>query len=349
MMLEDALVGGAVFLVSMLLTGVIRRLALARGVLDVPNSRSSHVLPTPRGGGMAIVVTVLFTVGIMSLCGRAPADLAAALLIGGPLVALVGLIDDLRGVSVSARLAVQFAAFAWCVYRLGPLPPIHLGFSVVNLGVVGAIAAVVFLVWFLNAFNFMDGIDGIAGIEAVSVMTFAALLLIHQGAEPSMTLALLAVAASAAGFLVWNWPPARIFMGDAGSGFLGFFVGALAWATIVRGWLSIWVWLTLLGVFIVDATVTLLRRWYRGANLAEAHRSHAYQRLSRKYRSHSKVTLGILGINIVWLDPLAYLATIRPSLGAACTALAWLPLIAVALWAGAGIEEDLLARPERSA
>jgi Fuc2NAc and GlcNAc transferase len=341
MTLQGALLaGGAVFLASMVLTGVIRRFALARGVLDVPNSRSSHVAPTPRGGGLAIVVTVLLTVGVMYLRGDVPADLAAALLIGGPIVAIVGFIDDLRGVSASARLAVQFAAFGWCVYRLGPLPPIHLGFSVVNLGVVGSIAAVVFLVWFLNAYNFMDGIDGIAGVEAISVMTFGTLLLVHQGAEASMALALLVVAASAAGFLIWNWPPARIFMGDAGSGFLGFFVGALAWATVVHGRLSIWVWLIMLGAFIVDATVTLLRRWYRGANLAEAHRSHAYQRLSRKYRSHLKITLGILVINIVWLDPLAYLAATRPSLGAACTAIAWLPLIAVALSAGAGVEGD---------
>ena len=123
MILQGALVGGAVFLVSMVLTGVIRHFALARGVLDVPNSRSSHVSPTPRGGGMAIVATVLLTVGIMYLRGCVPANLAAALLIGGPIVALVGFIDDLRSVSPSTRLAVQFAAFAWCIYCLGPLPP----------------------------------------------------------------------------------------------------------------------------------------------------------------------------------------------------------------------------------
>jgi Fuc2NAc and GlcNAc transferase len=340
MMLAGPLLCGAAFLASMGLTGVIRRLALARGVLDVPNARSSHVTPTPRGGGMAIVVTVLLTVEVMYLRGGVSPDLAAALLIGGPIVALIGFIDDLRSVSALARLAVQFVAFAWCVNRLGPLPPIDLGFASMNLGVAGSIAAVVFLVWFLNAFNFMDGIDGIAGVEAISVTTFAALLLAHADAEPSMALALLVVAASSAGFLIWNWPPARIFMGDAGSGFLGFFMGTLAWATIVRGRLSIWVWLILLGAFLVDATVTLLRRWHRGVNLAEAHRSHAYQRLSRKYRSHLKITLGVLAINLVWLDPLAYLAVVRPSLGAACAAIAWLPLIALALYAGAGAEGD---------
>ena len=340
MVSERVLICAAVFIASMLLTGIIRRLALARGVMDVPNARSSHVLPTPRGGGLAIVVTVLLAIGVMYVRGNVPPDLAAVLLIGGPFVALIGFIDDLRSVSVSARLAVQFAAFGWCVYCLGPLPPIHLGFAVVNLGVGGSIAAVVYLVWFLNIYNFMDGIDGIASVEAISVMTFATLLIFWQQGEPSIASALLVVAAAAAGFLIWNWPPARIFMGDAGSGFLGFFVGSIAWATIVRGRLSIWVWLILLGAFIVDATVTLLRRWFRGANLAQAHRSHAYQRLSRRYRSHMKVTLGILLINACWLDPLAYLAAVRPALGAAFAAIAWLPLVAAAWICGAGIEAE---------
>jgi glycosyltransferase WbpL len=339
-MASEPLVFAAVFIASMLLTGLIRRLALARGVLDVPNARSSHVRPTPRGGGLAIVVTVLCAIGLMYARGNVPPDLAAALLIGGPLVAVVGFIDDLRSVSVGARLAVQFAAFGWCMYCLGPLPPIHLGFAAVNLGAPGSIAAVILLVWFLNIYNFMDGIDGIASVEAISVLTFATLLLFWQRGEPSIVFALLAAAASAAGFLIWNWPPARIFMGDAGSGFLGFLVGSIAWETIVRGRLSIWVWFILLGAFVIDATVTLLRRWARGANLAQAHRSHAYQRLSRKYRSHLKVTLGILFINVLWLDPLAYLAAARPALGAACAAIAWLPLIAVAWAAGAGIEGD---------
>jgi Fuc2NAc and GlcNAc transferase len=337
---ERMLIVGAVFVVSTLLTGIIRRVALARGVLDVPNARSSHVLPTPRGGGLAIVVTVLFTIGFMYALGNVPPDLAAVLLIGGPCVALIGFIDDIRSVSASLRLAVHFAAFAGCVFCLGPLPPVDFGSTAVNLGIGGTIAAVVFLVWFLNVYNFMDGIDGIAGVEAISVMAFATLLLFRQRGEPSIDFALLAAAAAAAGFLIWNWPPARIFMGDAGSGFLGFFLGSIAWATIVRGRLSIWVWLILLGAFVVDATVTLLRRWSRGANLTEAHRSHAYQRLSRKYQSHLKVTLAVLLINAFWLDPLAYLAAARPAMGAACAAIAWLPLIAVAWTSGAGTEED---------
>jgi Fuc2NAc and GlcNAc transferase len=326
----------AVFVISLVLSGVIRKIALARGVLDVPNPRSSHALPTPRGGGLAIVVAVLLATTVMYARGVVPGRLAGALLVGGPIIALIGFIDDLRSVSAAARLAVQFAALSWCVWSLGRLPPINFGFAILDLGVAGSVVAVIFLVWFLNLYNFMDGIDGIASVEAISVMGFATLLDYWQGGDFSTILLLLVVAAAVAGFLFWNWPPARIFMGDAGSGFLGFCVGAIACSTIVSGRFSIWIWLILLGAFIVDATVTLSRRWLRGARLAEAHRSHAYQRLSRKYGSHSKITLGLLCVNVFWLDPVAYLAACRPSFASLLTLMAWAPLVYAAWRCGAG-------------
>jgi Fuc2NAc and GlcNAc transferase len=328
-----------VFMLSLLLTGIIRRVALARGLLDVPNARSSHAHPTPRGGGVAIVLTLLLAVAVMLQQARIPTDLATALLIGGPVIALVGFIDDLRSVSVGTRLIAQFAVFIVCLWILGPLPPVDFGFGMLRLGIVGSIASIVFLVWFLNLFNFMDGIDGIAGVEALSVMTFATALLLWQHGEPSAIWLLLTVCASVAGFLIWNWPPARIFMGDAGSGVLGFVAGTVAWATVVRGHFTLWVWLILFGVFIVDATVTLFRRGLRRQRLFDAHRSHAYQRLSRVYNSHLKVTVGVLLINLLWLDPLAFLAVVHPMLGALLTLIAWLPLITLAWRSGAGVED----------
>jgi Fuc2NAc and GlcNAc transferase len=146
--------------------------------------------------------------------------------------------------------------------------------------------------------------------------------------------------ATVGGFLLWNWPPARIFMGDAGSGFLGFVLGAMAWTTIAAGELSVWFWLILVGAFFVDATLTLLRRWRRGEPLATAHRSHAYQRLSRRFGSHLKVTLGFLLVNLVWLAPLAWLAALHPSFGAGLTLLAWAPLAVYAWLSGAGLPGD---------
>jgi Fuc2NAc and GlcNAc transferase len=330
----------AVFLASFLLTALIRQVALRRGILDVPNGRSSHSAPTPRGGGLAIVVTVLAAVALLNALGAISHKLASALLGGGAAVALVGLVDDLRPVSPRVRFLVHLGALGWCLWLLGPLPVINLGIAIWNPGAIGSVAAVFFLVWFLNLYNFMDGIDGIAAAEAISVLTFAAVLMLVQGGPPSNALLLAWAGASVAGFLVWNWPPAKIFMGDSGSGFLGFYLGAVAWWTVVDGRFSIWLWLILLGAFVVDATVTLLRRWLRGARLSQAHRSHAYQRLSRKYGSHLKVTLGILGVNLFWLDPLGYLATQRPSFGAVLTLIAWLPLVLVAWRCGAGIEGD---------
>jgi Fuc2NAc and GlcNAc transferase len=337
----DALIAvPAAFLVSWLLTAGIRKIALARGVLDVPGARSSHSRPTPRGGGVAIVIAVLTAVEVLAARGAIDRSVASVLLVGGLMVGLVGLADDLRSVSVTVRLSVQFAAFAWCAWRLGPLPPVQLGATAADLGIAGSAVAVICMVWFLNLYNFMDGIDGIAGIEAVSVMAFAAALLAWADGGSSSVIFLLVASASVMGFLLWNWPPAKIFMGDSGSGFLGFCLGAIAWATIVEHRLSIWVWLISLGAFVVDATMTLVRRFLRGAHLTEAHRTHAYQKLSRKYGSHQKVTLGILGINLVWLDPIAYEAAERPSLAALLTLIAWLPLIFATWRCGAGVEEN---------
>lgn len=339
--LESALAATTVLVFSALLTGLMRKLALSRGVVDVPNERSSHNAPTPRGGGVAIVVTMLAAVVAMTALGETPIGLSVTLLVGGAAVAIVGFVDDHRHVAASVRLTVHFLAVAWCAWSLGRLPPIEFGFAIWDLGIVGTVCAVVFLVWFLNLYNFMDGIDGIASVEAMSIAAIAAALLATHAGDPSTIGFLLVLVAAVGGFLIWNWPPARIFMGDVGSGFLGFALGAIAWVTVVSGQLSVWVWLILFGAFFVDATVTLLRRWRRGERLDVAHRSHAYQRLSRKYRSHLVVTLGFLGINVVWLAPLAWAATAWPSWGGAVTLLAWTPLVVVAWRYGAGIPGEI--------
>lgn len=339
-MLEKILALSALFSAAAVLTGVIRAIALSRGVLDVPNARSSHSSPTARGGGLAIVVTTLAAIGILHAMGLVSPTLSLALLVAGPAVALIGLVDDVRSTSPLARLSVHVVACAWCAWCLGPLPPIDVGFGPWNLGVAGNVCGVVCLVWLLNLYNFMDGIDGIAGLEAISVLAIVAVLFGRHGDGSAAMYLITVVAASAAGFLVWNWPPARIFMGDAGSGFLGLCLGAIGWATVAAGRFTIWVWLILLGAFIVDATITLLRRLFRGAQLAQAHRSHAYQRLSRSYGSHMTVTLGVLCINVCWLAPCAAIADTRPSLGALMTLIAWGPMAVLAWCCGAGLGDD---------
>ena len=257
---------------------------------------------------------------------------------GSPAVAAVAFWDDHGHVSRRLRVAVHFGAAAWAPAWVGGLPPLPLGGGAVGLGFAGDALAAVAVVWLLNLYNFMDGIDGIAGVEAVTVAGGAALILL-LGGDPASAHWVLWLAAAAAGFLVWNWPPARIFMGDAGSGFLGFVFGALAVATSHGEAINLWSWAILLAAFIGDATWTLLRRLTRRDTWYEAHRSHAYQIASRRLGSHLKVTLLVGAFNLLWLLPLALLAATRPEWGWALALLAYLPVVAVAAGLGAGRAE----------
>lgn len=337
---EIAVLSSAAVLLSTLLTGVARRLALSRGVLDVPNARSSHSKVTPRAGGLAVVAAFSGAVVVLAYTGVVDLRLAAALLGGGLPVALVGLADDYKSVSAGWRLAVHFAAAAWAMTFLGSSLMRPLG-AAVALGSAGSILAglaiVLAIVWTINLFNFMDGIDGIAGVEAVFVAAAGAGLC-AAGAS-AVSAAGFVLAGSCLGFLVWNWPPAKIFLGDVGSGFLGYCLAVLALAATRRSPAAGWIWIILLGVFLVDATVTLSRRAVRGARVHEAHRTHAYQFLARRWHSHLKVTLAVSALNLCWLLPLAFFAAVRPRWAIASTAMALLPLVIVALWMGAGADE----------
>lgn len=316
-------------------TWLARRYALRRRLLDHPNARSSHVVATPRGGGIAIVAG--FAVGMTlwaSLAGPGPWRLLwAAVVPPALLVAAIGFWDDHRPLPARWRLLVHFAAAALAVLVLGGLRPLPLPGIEVDAGLAGSAMAVVGLVWILNLYNFMDGIDGIAATEGVFVATSAALL---AGPGSGAFVPLLLVSAASAGFLAFNWPPARIFMGDVGSGFLGFVLGALLFAQHASGHLPFGAGLILLGAFLADATVTLLVRLLRGERLHEAHRSHAYQRAARRFGGHRTVTAAVLAINLLWLLPLSMLATRWPDWSLPLAALAITPLAALALSLGAG-------------
>jgi len=285
------------FVMSAGLSGVARRYALSRSLLDVPNERSSHSVPTPRGGGVAIVVVVLASLALLAARGVVGARLALALGGGGALVAVVGWLDDRRGVTPRARFAVQVLAAVWAIGWLGGMPEMTVGARALHLGAAGAVLAVLGIVWLTNLYNFMDGIDGIAAAEAI-VVGFGGALLV-AGVSPPLALVSAIVAAAAGGFLVWNLPPARLFMGDVGSGFLGFLFGGLALASERARALPAVLWLVLLGPFFVDATVTLLRRLARGDRWYEAHRSHAYQRAVQAGWSHGRVTGTVAGLSLV--------------------------------------------------
>lgn len=321
------------------LTFYLRGYAISNKIIDIPNHRSSHSIPTPRGGGVAFVVT--FIVGVLALYlwkAHFSTSLFLILFFGSSLIALVGFFDDLKHIPAKWRLLGHFVIAFFAVVLLGGFPSIEIfGFNT-NFHIIGYFIGSLFIVWLINLYNFMDGIDGLAASEAVFVCISGFLLYSFIG-QPLYSFPLLLLAGAVAGFLVLNFPPAKIFMGDAGSGFLGFALGVLCLQAAFIDASLFWAWLVLLGVFIVDATLTLFRRLFFGLKVYEAHRTHAYQYASRHLGSHLPVTMSIFAINLLWLLPIAYLVVDGLVPGAIGLVVAYLPLIFLAVKFRAGIEE----------
>ena len=318
-----------------LITARFRGYAMAR-LIDVPNDRSSHVLPTPRGGGIAIVGVTLVLLAVLTLMGKMPVRSAVGLLGAGVLVAAVGFADDHAHIEARWRLLAHFIAATWLVVWLRGLPPLAIAGGTVDAGWLGYPLAVLYVVWVLNLSNFMDGIDGIAAIEVLTVSLSGVVIYAVTGSDSARLAAPLVVAGAALGFLIWNWPPARIFMGDVGSGFLGLVMAALS---LDAGWSNprvLWAWIILLGVFVVDATVTLVRRAARGERFHEAHRTHAYQHAAIRFGGHLPVTVATGLINVCWLLPLALLVSTGHLEGVVGVVIAYIPLVVVALGLNAG-------------
>jgi Fuc2NAc and GlcNAc transferase len=270
-------------LLSLVLVGVVRRYALRRALLDVPSDRSSHTEPTPRGGGLGLIVACLLVV-VVALRSGLRADWAlSATLVAAAAVAVVGWLDDHGSLDVAPRLAVHLLAglaVGWLARGVpGPL------------GLVGAAAAAWWVLWTvssINVTNFLDGIDGMIGLQ---VLVFGLHIARLDAGHGSASILAAALVGSALGFLAWNWAPARVFMGDVGSAALGMLLvvtGVLAQRT--GHWPVNLVFLPLFPIFL-DAAVTLLRRWRRGASLTQAHRSHLYQRLANGGWGHARVSL----------------------------------------------------------
>jgi Fuc2NAc and GlcNAc transferase len=323
-------------LASFALTGLARRYAERRRLVDVPNNRSSHALPTPRGGGVGFVIAYLVAVGLLHARGVVPFNTWLALSGAGAAVAAIGFVDDHAPTPARVRFLVHVLAAVWVLAWIGVNPEAAVG-SGEWPAWLGALAAVLFIVWLLNLYNFMDGTDGLAGIEAVTVGLGAAWLTAVALPGNSLWLLPLVLAAAVGGFLVWNLPPARIFMGDVGSGFLGVCLATLALASLTRAPALFWVWVILLGVFVVDATFTLLRRMVRGRAFYEAHRTHAYQHAARRF-GHRAVMLAVAAVNVLWLAPIAWLVATNRLPGGYGLALSYLPLIGLAMYFRAGSE-----------
>ena len=308
---------------SAVFCGVYERFARARQILDTPNERSSHSLPTPHGGGAALLAAFMLGLLLSAWLYGPWAQSFVTLSFCALALAVLGVIDDLRGLSVRWRLV------AYGVVCLLSAATLLQGTATGNLfyGTVLVLVAALAVLWSLNLYNFMDGIDGIAALQAIFVFCSAALLAWLAGHDDSYVRYCLLVGAAHSGFLLWNYPPARLFMGDAGSVPTGFLLAALALLGAAQGQLDPLCWLVLSAVFITDASWTLVWRITTGQAFTRPHRLHAYQRLSRYWNSHLRVDMLLLTINMMWLLPLALAVQMWPDHALFLVFLAYLPLL----------------------
>jgi len=327
------------FVCSIALTYLMRCYSLKYDVLDMPVARSSHETPTPRGGGMAIYATVMLLLIIPGWLNQLDWSLILTIAIPGSMVAFIGFWDDHHPINSSHRLIVHSLAAIVALWLLPGIPELSFSHHIVSNPFVLLPLYAGGLVWLLNLYNFMDGIDGIAGAEAITTLLAAAAILYFNHETEWLPL-LFWVAAPIGGFLLWNWAPAKIFMGDGGSGFLGFLLGMLALITSAYSILNIWTWLILFAVFISDTTWTLIVRFTSGQDWHQAHRSHSYQILARKMGSHAVISHGVIIINLIWLTPIAAMTAYRPEYGWLLALLAYFPLLIICWFCDAGQQQQ---------
>jgi Fuc2NAc and GlcNAc transferase len=282
-----------VFVVSAVLVDLVIVMATRYRLVDLPNRRSAHALPTARGGGVAIVFTMAAAATLAAF--RWP-SMATQIMLGGLLPSLVigfvGIIDDMRPLRATLRLLIHLAVAIFITWVLGPLREISVpGFQPVALGSAAWPLTIIWIVGLTNAFNFMDGADGMAGLGAVVVGLLVAAIGMFVWAPPLMVLGTF-LAASAGGFLVFNWQPARVFMGDVGSGFLGTFLAAmpLLFPNQLRGIVFLPIAMAL-WPYIYDPLLSVIRRAVGGHNPLHPHREFLFHRLVRSGVSHARVAM----------------------------------------------------------
>lgn len=292
------------FVLTYLGVGAFRRWTLRREILDVPNERSSHTVPTPRGGGLIIVLVCLLFYTIYA--GFIASRFSLGYFAGAVLIAVVSWFDDLKSVSSALRFLIHAIGAALAIFSLGYWQKIYLPFAgEIGIEFFGAVLAFFWIIWLTNAYNFMDGIDGIAGTQALTAGSGWFLVGLFFNLEITGFLGGV-LALSSLGFLLHNWQPAKIFMGDVGSAFLGYTFAVLPLmaahemptGSVQSQMAPAAVWLVWLFVF--DTLYTFFRRVLRGEKFWQAHRSHLYQRLVISGYSHQFVTLfyGFLSVII---------------------------------------------------
>lgn len=313
-----------VFATAFVATGLWLTIARSRNWFDHPNHRSSHVVPTPKSGGAGFViaftgyVTALYVGDVLTVQQLTFAGLALVL-------AGIGFIDDLRPLGIVQRIGTQVLTAAAALLLFDPVPPLVFPWGTLESEWLRIALLLPGFVWLINLYNFMDGIDGLAATEAIFVCLALALFASFDAAS-LVTMLSLGLALAVSGFLFFNLPPAKLFMGDLGSNYLGFMLAIVGGLAMQDTSINVWTLLVLLGVFIVDATATLIGRMRAGLVWYHAHRSHAYQQAALRMGSHGVVVAAVALINLCWLLPLAWLTTRYEQWGMLLVFVAWAPL-----------------------
>ncbi len=289
------------FILSFLLTYLIKEYAIKKSFVATVNERSSHTTPTPHGGGIALAITWFIGLIYLYFIGEISSNLFYALLFGA-VISIVSFFDDIYELSPKIRLIAQSIVAIGGLYFLGGFETLTFGFFDIENQIFTNIFAFFMIIWFINLYNFLDGINGYAGSEAI----FLALagFVLFSGNH------FLVLAVAVLGFLYWNWNNAKIFMGDVGSTLLGYNIAIFTIYYANQEATNFWIWIILFGVYWFDATLTLIRRKLNKEKLSLAHKKHAYQRLNQAGWSHYKVTNYSIGLNLVLFSIVYFVSNI---------------------------------------
>ncbi len=328
----------SLFFLTFLLTFFFKEIAIKRNNLDIPNERSLHTIPVPRNGGFSIVIIFLSCLLFFYFNSLTSIEVIKTILPASFLIALVGYLDDLYDISPLVRLLFHFFSAFLVLCFMGGLPKIIIFDFELNLIPGNFIIGLLIIVWVTNLFNFMDGINGLAGSQVVVNNLIVGLISIIYFGLDNFVLISFSLAAICSGFLIWNFPNAKVFLGDVGSSFLGFLSGTFFLLYGHQHEDLFWIWLIMFGVFIVDSTYTLIIRAFNKKKVYIAHRLHAYQKATVILNSHSRVTLIIIAINLVFLTPISIFVAMNLIDGFTGVCLAYLPLLIIAMRLKAGQE-----------
>ncbi|SFV53535.1 Undecaprenyl-phosphate N-acetylglucosaminyl 1-phosphate transferase [hydrothermal vent metagenome] len=329
----STLIISSILIISLLLTFIVKEIVLKLKILDTPNKRSSHSQPTPTLGGVAIILSFMLGITLMFYAKTIPNELFLPFVLGGGLLGLISFFDDIKPIAIKYRISlhiiIAFLTVYWLdIHLFSDWLSYHIGLSYLSIGVSAFI-----LLLGINTVNFMDGIDGIVATQIIFVFTVITLFLINDNNIVDARYFALLVAISL-GFLVFNFAPAQIFMGDVGSIFLGFIISVLLIYTVNTNSISFSVWLILLAMFWLDVVFVLIVRILNKDNITHAHKTHFYQKLtqyfslknSRTY-AHRKTIYSITAINILWLLPLATIAEYYPEYSVISLVISLIPLL----------------------